>query len=91
MRIALNAQLLSEPRSGTGRYIYNLLDALGRLDSSSEYRILSHMSAPRASAGPGKHALGGHAARRPCSPISGDGEVVLGAARFSEGGAHPEG
>ncbi len=41
MRIALNAQLLSEPRSGTGRYIYNLLDALGRLDSSSEYRILS--------------------------------------------------
>ena len=41
MRIALNAQLLSEPRSGTGRYIYNLLDALGWLDSSSEYRILS--------------------------------------------------
>ncbi|HEY7092437.1 MAG TPA: glycosyltransferase family 1 protein [Ktedonobacterales bacterium] len=41
MRIALNAQLLSDPRSGTGRYIYNLLDALGRLDSSSEYRILS--------------------------------------------------
>jgi glycosyltransferase involved in cell wall biosynthesis len=41
MRIALNAQLLSQPRSGTGRYIYNLLAALGRLDTSSEYRILS--------------------------------------------------
>ena len=46
MRIALNAQLLSEPRSGTGRYIYNLLDALGRLDSSSEYRILSTCQLP---------------------------------------------
>jgi glycosyltransferase involved in cell wall biosynthesis len=41
MRIAFNAQLLSEPRSGTGRYIYNLLDALGRLDPSSTYHILS--------------------------------------------------
>ena len=46
MRIALNAQLLSEPRSGTGRYIYNLLDALGRLDSSSEYHILSTCQLP---------------------------------------------
>jgi glycosyltransferase involved in cell wall biosynthesis len=46
MRIALNAQLLSEPRSGTGRYIYNLLDALGRLDTSSEYRILSTCQLP---------------------------------------------
>ncbi|HEY7021415.1 MAG TPA: glycosyltransferase, partial [Ktedonobacterales bacterium] len=46
MRIALNAQLLSEPRSGTGRHIYNLLDALGRLDSSSEYRILSTHELP---------------------------------------------
>jgi glycosyltransferase involved in cell wall biosynthesis len=46
MRIALNAQLLSEPRSGTGRYIYNLLDALGRLDTSSEYRILSTRQLP---------------------------------------------
>jgi glycosyltransferase involved in cell wall biosynthesis len=41
MRIAFNAQLLSEPRSGTGRYIYNLLEALGRLDPSSTYHILS--------------------------------------------------
>jgi glycosyltransferase involved in cell wall biosynthesis len=41
MRIAFNAQLLSEPRSGTGRYIYNLLDALGRLDHASEYHIYS--------------------------------------------------
>jgi glycosyltransferase involved in cell wall biosynthesis len=46
MRIALNAQLLSEPRSGTGRYIYNLLDALGRLDTSSEYCILSTRQLP---------------------------------------------
>jgi glycosyltransferase involved in cell wall biosynthesis len=41
MRIAFNAQLLSAPRSGTGRYIYNLLEALGQLDLSSTYHILS--------------------------------------------------
>jgi glycosyltransferase involved in cell wall biosynthesis len=41
MRIAFNAQLLSEPHSGTGRYIYNLLSALGRLEPSVEYHILS--------------------------------------------------
>lgn len=41
MRIAFNAQLLSEPHSGTGRYILNLLSGLGRVDSSIEYHILS--------------------------------------------------
>src|SRR3954453_8002681 len=41
MRIAFNAQLLSEPHTGTGRYVYNLLAALGRLDPSVEYHNLS--------------------------------------------------
>jgi len=41
MRIAINAELLSEPHSGTGRYIFNLLRALGRLDPSVKYHILS--------------------------------------------------
>jgi glycosyltransferase involved in cell wall biosynthesis len=41
MRVAFNAQLLSEPRSGTGRYIYNLLDALGKVDASTEIHVLS--------------------------------------------------
>jgi len=41
MRIAFNAELLSEPRTGTGRYVYNLLSALGRLDPLVEYDILS--------------------------------------------------
>jgi glycosyltransferase involved in cell wall biosynthesis len=41
MRIAFNAQILTEPRGGTVRYIYNLLDALGRKDTSNEYHILS--------------------------------------------------
>jgi glycosyltransferase involved in cell wall biosynthesis len=41
MRIAFNAQLLSEPHSGSGRYIFNLLDALGQLDTMNQYFILS--------------------------------------------------
>jgi glycosyltransferase involved in cell wall biosynthesis len=41
MRIAVNAQWLSAPHSGSGRYIYNLLDALGQLDSKNEYIVLS--------------------------------------------------
>ncbi len=41
MRIAVNAQWLSAPHSGSGRYIYNLLDALGQLDSMNEYIVLS--------------------------------------------------
>jgi glycosyltransferase involved in cell wall biosynthesis len=52
MRIAFNAQLLSEPRTGTGRYIYNLLDALGRLDVSTEYHILSTHALPQRPATP---------------------------------------
>jgi glycosyltransferase involved in cell wall biosynthesis len=46
MRIAFNALLLSEPRTGTGRYVYNLLSALGRLDPTSEYHILSSQQLP---------------------------------------------
>jgi glycosyltransferase involved in cell wall biosynthesis len=46
MRIAFNAQLLSEPRTGTGRYVYNLLSALGQLHSSVEYHILSAHELP---------------------------------------------
>ena len=41
MRVAINAQILTEPRGGTVRYIYNLLDALGKLDISNEYHLLS--------------------------------------------------
>ncbi len=58
MRIAFNAQLLSEPHTGTGRYIYNLLDALGRLDPSSEYHILSTRQLIRASADSRKACAG---------------------------------
>jgi glycosyltransferase involved in cell wall biosynthesis len=46
MRIAFNAQLLSEPHTGTGRYVYNLLSALGRVDPSIEYDILSAHELP---------------------------------------------
>jgi hypothetical protein len=41
MCTAFNAQMPSEPRSGVGRHIYVLLDALGRLQVSTEYHILS--------------------------------------------------
>jgi glycosyltransferase involved in cell wall biosynthesis len=41
MKIAFNAQILTEPRGGTVRYIYNLLDALGQIDTSNEYHLLS--------------------------------------------------
>jgi glycosyltransferase involved in cell wall biosynthesis len=46
MRVAFNAQLLSEPYTGTGRYVYNLLSALGRVDPSIEYDILSAHELP---------------------------------------------
>jgi glycosyltransferase involved in cell wall biosynthesis len=52
MRIAFNAQLLSEPQTGTGRYIYNLLSALGQLNPSIEYHILSTLELPERPATP---------------------------------------
>lgn len=41
MRVAFNAQFLDEPRTGTGRYVYNLLSALGRVDGINDYLLLS--------------------------------------------------
>lgn len=41
MRIAINALFLQEPRTGTGRYLYNLLNALGRVDGINEYLLFS--------------------------------------------------
>src|SRR5262249_18510407 len=38
---AINALFLQEPRTGTGRYLYNLLNALGRVDGINEYLLLS--------------------------------------------------
>ncbi|HEX6122005.1 MAG TPA: glycosyltransferase family 1 protein [Ktedonobacterales bacterium] len=41
MRVAFNALFLQEPYTGTGRYTYNLLSALGRVDGINEYLVLS--------------------------------------------------
>jgi glycosyltransferase involved in cell wall biosynthesis len=41
MRVAFNAQFLTEPRTGTGRYVYNLLRSLGRVDGVTEYLVMS--------------------------------------------------
>jgi glycosyltransferase involved in cell wall biosynthesis len=41
MRIAFNARFLREPPSGTRRYVYQLLRALGRVDGVNEYLVLS--------------------------------------------------
>lgn len=41
MRVAFNALFLNEPRTGTGRYVYNLLRSLGRVDGVTEYLVLS--------------------------------------------------
>ena len=41
MRVAFNALYLQEPRTGTGRYVYNLLRSLGRVDGVTEYVVLS--------------------------------------------------
>lgn len=41
MRVAFNALFLQEPRTGTGRYVYNLLQSLGRVDGVTDYLILS--------------------------------------------------
>ncbi len=41
MRVAFNALFLQEPHSGTGRYTYNLLQSLGRVDGVTDYLVLS--------------------------------------------------
>lgn len=41
MRVAFNAQFLQEPRTGTGRYVFNLLQSLGRVDGITDYLVLS--------------------------------------------------
>src|SRR5579871_2061784 len=41
MRVAFNGLFLSEPKTGTGRYAYNLLQSLGRVDGVNEYHVLS--------------------------------------------------
>ncbi|HLY31078.1 MAG TPA: glycosyltransferase family 1 protein [Ktedonobacterales bacterium] len=41
MRVAINAQFMHEPHTGTGRYVYNLLSALGRVDGVNDYRALT--------------------------------------------------
>ncbi len=46
MRVAFNAQFLQEPRTGTGRYVYNLLQSLGRVDGVTEYIVLSPRELP---------------------------------------------
>src|SRR5579884_1477080 len=40
MRVAINGLFLQEPRVGTGRYLYGLLEALGRVDGINEYVVL---------------------------------------------------
>lgn len=41
MRVAFNALFLQEPRTGTGRYVHNLLHSLGRVDGINDYLVLS--------------------------------------------------
>lgn len=41
MRVAFNALQLQEPFTGSGRYVTNLLSALGRVDGINEYLVLS--------------------------------------------------
>lgn len=41
MRVAFNALFLQEPHTGTGRYVYNLLHALGRVDGITDYLVMS--------------------------------------------------
>lgn len=40
MRVAVNGLFLQEPQVGTGRYLVNLLTALGQVDGVNEYTIL---------------------------------------------------
>ncbi len=42
MRIAVNADYLAEPHTGTGRYLAQLVEALGRIDGVNDYLMLSH-------------------------------------------------
>ncbi len=46
MRVAFNALYLLEPHTGTARYTYNLLSALGRVDGINEYAVLSPSALP---------------------------------------------
>ena len=39
MRVAFNGWFLQRPQTGTGRYVYNLLQSLGRVDGVHEYRV----------------------------------------------------
>ncbi len=40
MRVAINALFLQQPNVGTGRYLYNLLAALGQVDGVNDYIVL---------------------------------------------------
>ena len=40
MRVAINALFLQQPNVGTGRYLYNLLSALGQVDGVNDYFVL---------------------------------------------------
>jgi glycosyltransferase involved in cell wall biosynthesis len=46
MRIAINADYLAEPRTGTGRYLTQLITALGIVDGVNDYALLSPRAAP---------------------------------------------
>lgn len=41
MRIAVNGAYLTEPHTGTGRYLRQLLEAIGQVDGVNEYLILT--------------------------------------------------
>ena len=41
MRIAINGDFLSEPHTGTGRYLTQLITALGTVDGVNEYSVLT--------------------------------------------------
>ncbi|MGO8951661.1 MAG: glycosyltransferase family 4 protein [Ktedonobacterales bacterium] len=47
MRVAFNGLFLQEPQTGTGRYVYNLLESLGRVDGVTEYSILTPAEVPQ--------------------------------------------
>lgn len=47
MRVAFNAQYLLEPRTGTGRYVANLLSALGRVDGINDYVVFTPEPPPQ--------------------------------------------
>jgi glycosyltransferase involved in cell wall biosynthesis len=41
MRVAFDGVFLSAPQTGTGRYLYNLLNALATIDAADEYSIVT--------------------------------------------------